>query len=360
MQLSMHLGRPSTTAPIGNNVSIVTDDATAHLLGPTYIAPPAAGVNWLSFQRHHQELVEVVHTIHTELYKSCEEILRDSGHGFYEHPQSREKCAQVLAHHMKKLNAWVDGLPAGLKTPRRNGKPFSTDRSSLDLTGGEPLWLQRQRIILELEYHQLYITLARPFICFQPTPALGTLTSDNHCIASLDHALATTNIIHQLLSETDIIAGWYQLFYWQITAVFIAAGFACGYPVCNPTASARKSLETAAVVGEMLGLPEMALTCRNLDTKAGEILAVFKAGLGITPSASSTAPSLATGDSGTGKEETPASVDVPTMDVEEPPETVGGADLWLPGDPSESLLWGDFIKDVDPELLDQWNWSQEG
>lgn len=351
MQLAMHLGRPPSTMRIGNTRVEAYSDDSANRICPSYRNFPGLKLNWLGFHVHHRQLIELVHQAQVQFFSECNDLLR--GEDFYKETATREKCAGILSQKMLKIKAWADDLPLGLKTPRRDGVSFSTDRSPLDLQS-EPLWLQRQRIILELEYHNLCMHLYRPFICFSPTPALGTLACDNHCISALGHAISTTTMLHQLLSETDVLSGWYALCEWQRSAAVVAAGFACGYPVCPPTPSARKTLDVAAGVFEMLGTGEMVVLTRRLADKAGTIIEAFRKGLGLvhvtqTPSAVESGSTTevdsgsttATTENGNGLE-----FDLDFSDI--------GTDLWLGGDPGESQLWGDLIKDLDPGLL-EWN-----
>ncbi|EOD45640.1 putative fungal specific transcription factor domain-containing protein [Neofusicoccum parvum UCRNP2] len=146
-------------------------------------------------------------------------------------------------------------VPNGLKLQRQGkGGSFSTDRSRLEFDFSAPVWLQRQRLVLELRYHNYAMNLYRPFICFSPTSS-STFTplSDNNAIACLNHAIAITNIIYQTFMETDLLNGLHCVFKYQQNAVFTAVGYSCAYPISPPASSARKALATAISVFEQFG-----------------------------------------------------------------------------------------------------------
>ncbi|KAJ4226120.1 hypothetical protein NW759_004708 [Fusarium solani] len=350
-QLSLYLGRPfaiqdsqvySTSQP--------EPDQVAQLTGPTFTL---ADVNWLRFQYERQRLFQIVREIQTELVAVSEDVLEDiDSPDFYQHPSSREKCAQYLSQQLKRLKVWIQELPEALKTPRVQGVPFSVDRSALNLSQTEPLWLQRQRLILELDYHTLIMMLTRTFNSFLPTPALGTFSSDNHCMTCVNSAIMVTNMLHQVLNDSEILTGWYQVIDWQRTATFALAGFACGYPICPLSPSARKALTRAAGVFERSGSPDMVQLAQTLKTKCLDIVQAFCARLGIVTPANTPA------DQQTSPETVDESSVLSTYNVmsigEEALANIGLGNLsddpsWA-GETPSTLLWGDLMRDLDSGL----------
>ncbi|KAH6896050.1 fungal-specific transcription factor domain-containing protein [Thelonectria olida] len=361
IQISMHLGRPFAIPNHQQEDSQPDSDERAASLGPTYTLSPDLGINWLSFQHERRRLFNFAREIHDDFYAVCEDVLNEiDAPDFYPYPSSREKCAQFLFQQLKKLKEWAEQLPDGLKTPRRDGVPFSIDRSALDLSHSEPLWLQRQRLILELEYHTFAIILRRPFISFLPTPALGTLSSDNHCITAGNSALAVTNILHQVLRDTDILTGWYQVVDWQLNALFLLAGFTCGYPICPLSPSLRRTIPTAAAVLDMVKATEKAELAHKMRDKCFEILRDFGTRIGITNLIPKTPPpgesnrvscSLQTSVQS-------ADADLSMMDIGQRKnghgEGVVGVDtenLWAADIGTGSLLWGDLLKDLGAGMM---------
>jgi hypothetical protein len=352
-QLALHLGRPFAVP--NSQIYFRTDpesDEMAQLVGPGFGGP--FDINWLRFQHERQTLFQIVREIHLELMAVIDDVFEGIGQsGFYQHPSSREKCAKYLYEQFKRLKSWVEQLPEDLKTPRVQGVPFSVDRSTLDLSQTEPLWLQRQRLILELDYHSLVIMLTRTFNSFLPTPALGTFNSDNHCITCVNSGIMMTIMLHQVLRDSEILTGWFQAVSWQQTATFSLAGFACGYPICPLSPTARRTLVRAARVFEMANSQECAQMTCSLQSKCLEIVQSFCARLGIvTPATSPTDNQKGSEDLddplGSGAyrvisigEEAFSSMDLLNMpdDVPWSADTPGG------------FLWGDLMRDLDSSLV---------
>lgn len=352
IHLSLHLGHPTHvhSKQADHHLTQVSAE-TAELIGPNYaIASSSANdVHWLTFYQERVRLAVLVSDINMSSFAACNKILDDANlSDFYGNPFAREKCARFLAEQMKRLDQWVEELPRGIKTPRLNGVAYSNDRSILDLSQTDPSWLQRQRLILELDYHCYCILLRRSFISFLPTPALGTLSSDNHCIACVNHAITVTNILHQVLNNTDILTRWHQVQDWQCNATFAEAAFACGYPICPATPSARKALAVSATVYDLLDSEEMSKLTRKLDEKAVEIIRAFTNKLGITT------PDLS--PPGIGNME--ATFDLPSqtflislLDAQKTsalsdPTSAGDTaleSLFVGEDATENLLWGDLM-----------------
>ncbi|KAM5347593.1 hypothetical protein ACJ41O_007417 [Fusarium nematophilum] len=356
-QLALYLGRPfAIQEPQLHSHAGAEPDHIAHLIGPTFSLATPSSINWLRFQYERSRLFQVVREIHTELMTVCEDVLEEiDAPDFYQHPASREKCAQYLSQHLKRLKTWVDEVPEDLKTRRQQGVPFSVDRSHLNISGIDPIWLQRQRLILELEYHSLTIMLTRTFNSFLPTPALGTFSSDNHCILSVNSAVMITNMLHQVVSDTGILTGWYQLVDWQRTAAFALAGFACGYPICTLSPAARKALTRAAAVFEEIGSQDMSKLASNLREKCLERVQAFCTRLGIVTPVTTPADSK----EGRSSAETPDESSVPgsyeVMSIGEEGLANFGLDSLLSdsawaGETPSTLLWGDLMRDLDTGL----------
>ncbi|KAF4457042.1 hypothetical protein F53441_957 [Fusarium austroafricanum] len=351
-QVALHLGRPFAISD--PHQYDPESDEVAQQVGPNFTIPGASDINWLRFQYERQRLFHLVREIHVELTTVIEDVLQEIDQpDFYQHPPSREKCAKYLYEQLKRLKTWVEELPTDLKTSRVQGVPFSVDRSPLDLSHNDPLWLQRQRLFLELDYHSLVIMLTRTFNSFLPTPALGTFNSDNHCITCVNSGIMMTNILHQAVSDSGILVGCPQVFDWQRTATFALAGFACGYPICPLSPIARKSLVSAARVFQLSGSQDGVHLTNNLKTKCQEIVQAFCARLGIatpatTPASNQKSPGSS--DDLTG----PSTYQI--MSIGEDALCNAGLDTMLDyemgnADSPGGLLWGDLLRDLDSGLI---------
>lgn len=253
---SMILGRPCLTQLASASCRLPNDSVeTARALGPNYVSP-MQNITWLNCHSQTLLLVNTVRTIHAAyLDKSSDIVSQVRNRKFIKDGQAREKCARFLADCTKKLSAWAQQVPDGLKLRRRGGgDSFSTDRSPLQFDFSIPVWLQRQRLVLALRYHNHSMETYRPFISLSSTSSSSfTPLSDNNAVACLSHAISITNIIHQTFMETDILNGLHCVFRNQQNALFTAVAYACAYPVSPQTASARKAISTAVAVFEHFG-----------------------------------------------------------------------------------------------------------
>ena len=153
-----------------------------------------------------QKLCLAARAVYIAFYDKCAEVLDGSDEKtIYDDSEAMESCAQFLLSSMQCLQTWSYELPDGLKAKRKgSGEPFSTDESLLELELFAPMWLQRQRLLLELLYHNLAMNLYRPFISFSQPLGLNTLAAEGSAISCVNHAITHTHIMHQVLTETDM------------------------------------------------------------------------------------------------------------------------------------------------------------
>jgi hypothetical protein len=238
-----------------------------------------------------------------------------------------ETLTAFLTEALRSIEAWAQNVPKALQTARRNsGSPFSTDRSPLDIDLFAPLWLQRQRVLLKLLYHTTLTSLYRPFLRFTPFSAHSVPLSDSHAIGALNHAMAVTNMLHQTLSETDILAGWHQACQYQWTATLSLLGFAFANPVCPPTPSALRTMNSAILIFEAFGhsfavARSAAAMTRELKARAEFLIASFRAGLAGEFAAGSSSPPMSFSNwaaPATGTDVTAEEEELPTWDGPSP------------------------------------------
>ncbi|KAF9894916.1 hypothetical protein FE257_004538 [Aspergillus nanangensis] len=241
-KMSMKLGRPFLLHAHFATCSYPSDDRdTAKQCGSSF-APLADSITWLTWPVHNIKLMVAARTAYTCLYQRIPEI--------YDLPTNNPNphCTTSL------LEDWLTSLPPLCKTPRQSpGTPFSTDLSPLEIEPFAPLWLQRERLLLELMYHNLSINLYRPAICFAlartPTPL-----ADRTAMKCAAHAVAFTHIVHQVLTSTNILTGWHETFQWSWNAAMTLVGFLLAYPypqsAASTQAAARTALDLAVTVFE--------------------------------------------------------------------------------------------------------------
>ncbi|SPN99708.1 related to transcriptional activator Mut3p [Cephalotrichum gorgonifer] len=245
-KLGMKLGRPFLLQPSSAGPGLLDDGREAAMDSGSHFATPGDNTTWLTFYLHHTKLFIAARATHTSFYGRSLNIRGDQT--IWDDTESLESHAEFMQPLAKSMELWVEGVPSALRTKRRDGgRPLSTDGSILEIEQFAPLWLQRQRLVLELLYHNLCTNLYRPFITFATMPNTHTLTEQMAIKCAL-HATTLTHIMHQVLSTTSILAGWHESFQWQWNAAITLVGFVLAYPNGTATARARNAIDMAVAV----------------------------------------------------------------------------------------------------------------
>jgi hypothetical protein len=278
-QLSMNLGRPSLV----QHLEFDDDHAEQARLSGTSLMSTYEDISWLTFHAQCTKLISIVQSAQAAFeQKRCQLLNGNTTGDIYDNPRTTETLAEFLGRNMTPVREWVQNVPKSLKCTRRaDGEAFSTDRTPLILDTYSPLWLQRQRLLLELLYHHLQISILRQFLRFPPVAVSLTPLADGFGISCVYHAITLTNIIHQVLSETDLLHGWFHAYQYQWDAVLCSLGFVLANPVCPPTPPARKSLQTAVRNLEIIGehfpaAASAALLVRDVNGRMDRVIDDFR------------------------------------------------------------------------------------
>ena len=278
----MKLGRPWSAQMSEATCTLPADDHELALLSGSSFASFGDNVTWLTYNLQNTKLILAARAIYVAFYDKCADVLGVSNEtSLYSDPRNLEDCAQFLFSRMKGLRTWLQNLPESLKTKRKgSGEPFSHDRSRLEVELFAPLWLQRQRLLLELLYHNLAMNLYRPFISFSTAANSSLPFSEGHATSCVSHAIAITKIMHQVLTETDILRGWHEAFQWQWNAALSLIGYTLACPITPSTPSARQAVDQAIEVFETLGknfamAASAANVTRDLAAKADLLIQRF-------------------------------------------------------------------------------------
>lgn len=261
----MKLDRPWSAPFSLISCQLPADDRQLALLCGSNFASYGENLTWLTYTLQMTKMMLAVRAVFVAFADKCGDIVA-SGKGIYKDPQTLEDCAVFLQSQIGVLRSFQNQLPDGLKTKRKNGGvSFSTDRSMLDIELYAPLWLQRQRLMFELLYHNLSLNLHRPFICFASTftteaPPEATFTfsnttsvTDSHAKTCIEHAMAITRIMHQILTSSEILSGMHEAFHFQWNATVSLVGFILAYPLSPLTSEVRENINNAITVFETFG-----------------------------------------------------------------------------------------------------------
>ncbi|KAH9890328.1 fungal-specific transcription factor domain-containing protein [Xylariomycetidae sp. FL2044] len=279
---SMKLGRPFLLYPSLGNCRLPDDDyEIASLWGSNY-APLGDNVTWLSWNVHNTKLVLTARRIYTAFHDKYSEIFNGGDdQTIHDDSGALEEYAGFLVTEMKALEQWASDVPGPLKTRRQDkGVSYSTDCSALAFEQFAPLWVQRQRLLLELLYHNLCTNLYRPFISFKTVSSapLSWSLADSCADKCASHAMALTYMIHQILAKTDILTGWQETFQWQWNNAMTMVGYVLAYPNRALTGSVREAVKISIAVLEMYGNSfaigtSAANAVRGLNTTVDKIVA---------------------------------------------------------------------------------------
>ncbi|KAF2230070.1 hypothetical protein EV356DRAFT_536724 [Viridothelium virens] len=253
-EISVCTGQPPLIRLSDVSCDLPTDSLEQELMSTTKLLSHDDEVSWLTFHVQTIKLTCAVRSVHTAFQDKCSEVINANNlNDIYADPQSTEVLAIFLRHEIQVVHDWAQHLPPCFMHSSRGAvAPFSVGQVKRTIDPHRPLWLQRQIILLELLYHNFAMCLYRPFIRFPPHFSSITPLSDSHNITCLNHAIATTFIVHQVLSETDILTGWRQVFQFQWNAVIIMLGFIIANPLGPVSPSARKAIEPAMKTLELL------------------------------------------------------------------------------------------------------------
>ena len=234
---SMKLGRPFLLHDSSTTCSLPADDREIAMLVGSSFAPLGENITWLTWNLHNTKLLLAARTAYTAFYDGAPDTFNAGNYQPITEP----------------LEDWLKDVPGAIKTQRQNnGVPFSTDRSALQIEQFAPLWLQRQRLLLELMYHNLCINLYRPSISFASATAQTPL-ADGMAMKCAAHAMALTHMMHQVLTSTSILAGWLEAFQWQWNAAMTLVGIVLAYPHDDLTGAVRSTIDLSVAVLENFG-----------------------------------------------------------------------------------------------------------
>ena len=162
------------------------------------------------------------------------------------HPEIREQMNQSV----ELLHLWRTELPEFLKTARRgDGESFSTDQSRIAVDCYAPLWLQRQRVLLELFYLNLMMVIYRSFIIAEN--ANGPPDKEV-CKTCRSHATAIIVMLNQLYTETDLVNGFAETYRILWNATLSVIGFSLLMPEISDTDDMRKVLHLSEKIFEII------------------------------------------------------------------------------------------------------------
>ena len=173
-----------------------------------------------------------------------------------------EQQANALASALGALEEWRNQLPKELLNPRKDAgsaNSMSVEESPVVLYLGAPSWLHQQRLLLEINYHNAYIMLQRPFICFARVADFSPnrhRQTDQHARSALKHAITMAIIIHDVCSHSDVLFGLREILHPLWNATMTVFAFAIAKPFCWRSLGARQTIHKVLAVFEVYATTE--------------------------------------------------------------------------------------------------------
>ncbi|KAI0517455.1 fungal-specific transcription factor domain-containing protein [Xylaria bambusicola] len=299
-KFSMKLGRPFLLNPPNATCHLPGDDREEALSSGSFFTPIGDGVTWLTFNVENIKLFQEFRAAYKAFYRGPGAVSIFMDQTGKDASVAIEAQANFVVPYLERIEDWVKGVPQTLTTKRAgNGVPFSTDGSAFEIEEFASLWLQRQRLLLELIFHHLSINLYRPFIRFGAWSA-DTPVADKYATQCAAHAITLTQAMHHVNKSTSILKGWNEAFQWQWNAVMSLVGFVFAYPSHPLNPAARNAIDQSVSVFESFGgclspAQKAVPIIRDLSAQA-DLLSKQTLGLESSVSSAQEQPLIALGD----------------------------------------------------------------
>ena len=209
---------------------------------------------WTSFHIHRTSLFAAARTVQASI--DSRQIASKSGLPRLAENDGvgRKDTLEQMKKSIEPFQSWRKKLPKTLITARRGGNPFSTDQSPIALDYYTPLWLQRQRIMLELFYHNLMMIVSRFYVVLEePSTGLDEM-QEKVAKTCRDHATATIVMLYQLYTETDLINSFAEVYRILWNATLSVVGFSFLFPSVDLTEDTQRILTLSQKILEMIPL----------------------------------------------------------------------------------------------------------
>ncbi|KAJ5326783.1 uncharacterized protein N7506_009885 [Penicillium brevicompactum] len=170
--------------------------------------------------------------------------------------ESVEACAHLLSDELYHLRQWESELSLHMQlhvgdTPDDPDEEPDVQESFLTQPPIDILLTT----LLELQYHNVIVTLHRVFIQFPSHPLVPKRSpqGDKHNATALNHALAMIKLAYQRMTTHDILHGTPEIYQYIWNAVLTLVGFMLAYPYCYRCPRARRYARLALTIFDSAG-----------------------------------------------------------------------------------------------------------
>lgn len=265
-KMFMDCGRPFLTQKFG--IQMPRDNhELASSSAEMFVPSSKLKITWLTYHVEHVKLIRTSREVFSKVYNQVAHLLVSKpGEEFGQDTELLNRCDELLVRELNSIKRWSETVPQDLKYHLNDsGNPVDGDVWRTNTVQKSPLWLQRQRVMLRLLYHDIFITLCRPFVTF-PSPNETIATPTKSALECLQHAISVTNIAYQVLNESDILHGWHRAYQFQWDAALFMIAFAFGNLTSPLIEDIHIKLEHATFVLDTFG------RCFAIARSAAEII----------------------------------------------------------------------------------------
>ena len=231
IQCSLQLDMPAASQKSLIKCPLPNEDALARFV--SFPNHREEGMNPCTYSTRLANLAVIVTDIGARV--STADLVDENGSS----PAAHEHHALDLSAALQNLEVWRDQLPSELLLSRCGDGSGNTEMLDFDRDRTLPLWLLRQRVLLELHYHNVYTLIQRPFIRLRSAhsndvsgivapPDSQQPHVELHIASALHHANITVDTVFTVFSRSDVLYGWSEVLQplWNATLTIMAYIFA--------------------------------------------------------------------------------------------------------------------------------------
>ncbi|KAJ5288182.1 hypothetical protein N7478_003868 [Penicillium angulare] len=239
IQCSLQLGVPAAIQESLVKCPLPADDSLAH----QSIAPGDRDgcINGYIYSTSVAKLAAILSDISSASISTSDLVNEDNSSAALEYHAATLKCA------LKDIGLWRHQLPPGILPRKYGNNPENTELLDFDRVMALPTSLQRQTVLLELQYHNVYTLIQRPFVrlcnLYPNTISKAITQSDSpqpyvdlQVSSAIHHAIMVIETIFTVCSTSDVLYGWSEVLQplWNATLTIIAYIYAKSLDFVEP------------------------------------------------------------------------------------------------------------------------------
>jgi hypothetical protein len=250
-KMSMDCGRPPLVHTFGRSLPLDSHEL-ASCSEEMFVPSSRLKTTWLAYHKSHVQMIRSFRKSYSKVYSHIAQLLESKdGEDFGKDADLVRQCDELLVEQLDTLNQWLEGVPNALKYRLDDTNDIAWGLQH-DSNPRNPAWLQRQRVMLRLLYHDNCISLCRPFLIL-PSADEALSINTRGATEGLQHAISITDIAYRVLHESDVLRGWHRAYQFQWNATIFMTAFAFGVPSSDTINMIGPKLEQAISVLESFG-----------------------------------------------------------------------------------------------------------